>query len=248
MAGTRQQRDLASWTVNQADGEAGMEAGRRGGRRVRELPAAWPRRDREHDQPLRQRWLREPEPFEDAAGCERYPGATVLEDLTDSGDGGAALRILARYTVSRLLLLPAPARPDAALRTERRVALAHLGLLPKHDWERRALERLAGLCLEPPEPALVDCAIIAAECAARRNHQMGAFALYRAAFEVAVARHWWMEAARCAAGVLRLARLDEARVSTRRWEWRVRVLEQRAVALREELAAADAAGVAAGDG
>jgi hypothetical protein len=220
---------------------------------LREKPPGWPRREPERDQPQRQRWLREPEPYEDHGIFEPYPGAMVLEDLPESGEEGASLRILARYTVIRTLQLStAGVLEGRALRTERRSALAHLALLPKHDWERQRLERLTRLCEDEPLPEVVDAALIAAECAAKRSQRMGAFALYRAGFEVAMARGWWGNAARCAGGIARLARLDELPVSARVWTWRRRVLEARARAAAERALAraaedADAPAPPAGD-
>jgi broad specificity phosphatase PhoE len=38
----------------------------------------------------------------------------------------------------------------------------------------------------------------------------------------------WDDAARAARGIARIARMDEARYSTRLWEWRATVLEGRA--------------------
>lgn len=209
--------------------------------RLREEPARWPGRRRELDEPGRQRWLRDPEAYEDRALFEPYPGATVLEDLAGPVEEGVPLRVLARYTVIRILLLGmAGAMTGAALRTERRIAMRHLALLPKHDWERLTLERLTAQCSDQPEPAIMATAIVAAECAAKRGQHMGAYALYRGAFELGCRHGWWQEAARCAAGIERLARLDEARVSVRVWGWRSRVLEGRQ--RRQELAGLNAAG------
>jgi hypothetical protein len=220
---------------------------------LREQPPVWPRRGAERDEPQRQRWLREPEPYEERGIFEPYPGAMVLEDLPQSGEEAASVRILARYTVIRTLeLSSAGVLEGRALRTERRIALAHLALLPRHDWERQRLERLTRLCEDEPVPEVVDAAIIAAECAAKRSQRMGAFALYRAGFEVAMPRSWWGEAARCAGGIARLAQLDELPVSARIWTWRRRVLEARAQAARERALAraagdADVPGPPAGD-
>jgi hypothetical protein len=205
--------------------------------RLREEPARWPDRGRERDEPHRQRWLREPEPYEDRALFEPYPGATVLEDLAVPAEDGVPLRVLARYTVIRILLLGmAGTMAGAALRTERRIAMRHLALLPKHDWERLTLERLTAECCDNPEPGIMATVIIAAECAAKRGQPMGAYALYRGAFELGRRNGWWDEAARCAAGIERLARLDEAHVSARVWGWRCRVLEGRGQRDRERTA------------
>lgn len=203
-------------------------------KRLRERPPAWPQPDEDFG-PLPARMLRPPELFEESSAFEIYPGATVLEDLADLADDRASLRILARYTVLRLLVLSAAGwLAGAKLRQERRIALEHLALLPEHDWERLSLERLADLCRETPAESIVTAAVVAAEAAAKREHVMGAFALYRAAFELARRRAWWGEAAALARGVSRLARLNEAHWSARLWERRARVLERR-VARRQEL-------------
>jgi hypothetical protein len=197
-------------------------------RRLREEPPAWPWREDDRPQAHR-RWLRQPEPFEDRGAAEPYPGAMVLDDLAGDDDERTALRILARYTVVRLLLLAAGGLlPPTKLRTERRVAREHLALLPAHDWERHALERLCELARHSPPAELVDTAIVAAESAAKRGHGMGAFALYRAAYDIARDAGSWDAAARAAAGIERLAVLSEAPWSARLWRRRAAVLERRA--------------------
>lgn len=197
-------------------------------RHLRELPPPWPRRN-DGDEPERRRWDREMEPFEENGVAELYPGALVIEDLATAGDDMATLRILARYTVIRVLLLSAAGLlTGTKLRVERRIALEHLTLLPTQDWERRALERLAMQCGDSPVPEIIAGIIIAAEAAAKRSQSMGAFALYRAAYDIACRQEWWEGAARAARGVERLARLEEAHRSIRLWERRAAVLERRA--------------------
>lgn len=208
-------------------------------RRLRERPPLWPRRN-EGDGPERHRWEREPEPFEDHALPELYPGALVMEDLVVTDDDVATVRVLARYTVIRVLLLSVSgALAGTKLRVERRVALEHLSLLPRHDWERRALERLAVLCREAPAPDIIDAINVAAEAAAKRSQTMGAFALYRAAYELACMEEWWGQAAQCARGIAQLARLEEARYSVRLWQRRAAVLEKRALRAAEGEAPSD---------
>lgn len=174
------------------------------------------------------RWLRDPEPFERAGEHEPYPGATVLSDLRPENDEQTTLRVLARYTVARLVILwSGGLLAGPKLLTERRVALEHLAMLPTHDWERRALERLAGLCRSHASPDAVMGLLLPAECAAKRGHVMGAFALYRSGYEVSVRKGWWDEAAACAAGIARVAAMYEAPRSRRLWTWRARVLRSR---------------------
>lgn len=198
-------------------------------RRLREQPPVWPRHD-DGDEPERRRWERDPEPFEDHSFPELYPGALVMEDLVATNDDVATVRVLARYTVIRVLLLSVSGRlAGTRLRVERRVALEHLSLLPDYDWERRALERVTMLCRLDPAPEIIEAINVAAECAAKRSHTMGAFALYRAAYELALLEEWWAAGAQCARGISQLARLEEARYSVRLWRRRAAVLEGRAV-------------------
>jgi hypothetical protein len=199
-----------------------------GARHLRERPPVWPRHEGEWDDTEPKAWSREPEIYEEAGTLELYPGATVMDDLFDADDEVACTRVLARYTVVRVLLLSAAGwLGGARLRVERRIAAEHLTLLPAHDWERQALERLTALCIETPEPAVITAATVAAEAAAKRGHAMGAFALYRAGYELARRRAWWAEAAAAGRGIATLARLNEAHYSVRLWERRIRVLERR---------------------
>lgn len=215
--------------------------------RLRERPPAWPRRGSNDepeprrgsdDRPEPRRWWRQPESFEDGALPELYPGALVMEDLTATGDDVATLRVLARYTVARLFVLSVSGELTGSdLRTERRIALEHLGLLPEYDWERRALVRLAMRCREDHAIDVIEAATTAAEAAAKRSQPLGAFALYRAAYELAIGREWWAEAAQVARGIAQLARLEEASHSIRLWRRRSAVLDARALRAAE---AADA--------
>lgn len=208
--------------------------------RLRERPPTWPRRNEGHSDGPRRRWEREREPFEDGALPELYPGSLAMEDMGVTDDDVATLRVLVRYTVLRLLLLSiAGVLRGKKLRAERRIALEHLALLPPYDWERRSLERLAALCGETPEPELALAAATAAEAAAKRSQPMGAFALYRTAYELAVAESWWAEAAQMARGIAQLARLEEARYSIRLWRRRALILEKRARRAAEAAAESD---------
>ncbi|MBR9988455.1 MAG: hypothetical protein KFH98_01810 [Gemmatimonadetes bacterium] len=201
--------------------------------RLRERPPPWPRRNH-RDGPGRRPWEREREPFEDLALPEIYPGALVMDDLDAVEDDLVTIRVLARYTVARLLILSVSGTlAGSSLRTERRVALEHLALLPQHDWERRGLERLAGLCGEEPDRELLDAATTAAEAAAKRSQILGAFTLYRAAYKLAIAQQWWAEAAQVARGITQLARLEDAHYSIRLWRRRAAVLEARALRAAE---------------
>ena len=207
------------------------------GRWLREQPPLW-RWSEQEPESRPQRLDREPEPFEEAGSAELYPGATVLEDLGSAADELATLRVLARYTVARVLsLATAGLLAGPKLVSERRIAAEHVALLPRQDWERYALERLLGLCRTSAAPELVHAAAVAAECAAKREQIMGAYSLYRIAYDAAIARGWWGEGAIAARAIGRLARLEEARYSARLWEGRAFVLERRAA--RADAAAAE---------
>jgi hypothetical protein len=198
-----------------------------GRRRVR--PTPWPRRAHMTSaRPRHQRWLREREPFEDLAALEAYPGAAVVEDLAEDAGRAATLRVLARYAVIRIFELCAAGRLSGPkLRTEQRVAAGHLALLPAHDWERHALEKLSAACTEELSPAALDLARVCAEAAGKRGQRLGAFSFYRATCEVAVQRGWWDDAAAGAHGIRRLAQAQAALRSARIWRWRARVFEAR---------------------
>jgi hypothetical protein len=204
--------------------------------RVREQPPEWPFDEQPpqwrpagsgDDAPWRSR--RAPDRWEDPYGSEPYPGSTVLDDfdLTLGDDAGTA-RVLARYTVVRLLVLCAAGLlRGVKLRTEQRVATGHLELLPPGDGERRELDRAIALCDDTSAPALPGTLVGAAAWAVRHEHVSGAFALFRAAFHLAVHAGDWRAAADAAEGIARLARLDECHRSGRLWERRASVLRRR---------------------
>ena len=206
---------------------------------VREARPEWPRRKEPADQPS-ERESRAPEIWETPHGVESYPGSTVLEDwaVTEEDEVGT-VRVLARYAVMRVLLLrDAGVLAGNKLRTERRIATEHLGLLPTQDWERMALQRLNDLCKDPFPTQVLNAINVAAEAAAKRGHVMGAFSLYRAAYAMALERAVWDDAERGARGIARLARMDEAQYSARLWERRANVLEKRVARARAAAAAA----------
>jgi hypothetical protein len=218
------------------DVRTGQRSSAEGEAKVRERRPEWPRRGRpprwredgdEGNAGVR-RWLRDPEPFEPRSAWESHPGAVVLEDMTPERDEAEIARILARFTVVRLFVLWSSGRlAGPKLQTERRVATEHLALLSPRDFERRSLERLTALCREEAGREAVMAALPPAMSAARDEHVMGAFSLYRAAFEVAVSRGWWEEATLAASGIARLARMYEALRSHRTWTWRARVCSGR---------------------
>ena len=196
--------------------------------RLREQPPPWPRRHT-NDHPQDRRRQREREPFEDNVMPELYPGSLVMDDLIMTDDDTVTLRVLARYTTARVLILClSDELTGAKLRMERRIALEHLALLPDYDWERRALERVIMACTDEPARAIIEVITSAAEAAAKRSRIMGSFVFYRAAWELAVKNEWWPEGAQVARGIAQLARLEDARFSIRLWRRRAAVLEGRA--------------------
>jgi hypothetical protein len=212
--------------------------------RAERFPDRRPRRRRRNAAEVagRQRWMRDLEPFEDRAYREPFPGATVLEDMEEETGRDDGLTVLARYAVIRVLLLcAAGVLAGPRLRTEQRVALGHLALLPRRDWERHSLERLATSCRDLLTPEALHVTQLCAESAGRRGHVMGSFALFRAAYETSLAREWWDEAADAAHGISVLATATSAPRSARVWGWRYRVLQARHVRQREAEAEAKAA-------
>ena len=202
---------------------------------LRERPPMWPRREGEPDPHGDGFGTRPREPYEPGGLAEFYAGSATIEDMESEG-GEENLRVLARYTVARLLSLATSGQLTGRdLRIERRVALQHLELLPAHDWERRLLEQLVGHCRDTITPPIFGPLLLAAESAVKRGQNYGAFDLYRAGYHLGVSRGWWEEAERSATGVARLARLDEARVSARLWRRRARVLAHRAQRAQEAL-------------
>ena len=205
--------------------------------RLREQPPPWPRRNT-GDGPDDRRRQREREPFEDDVVPELYPGSLVMEDLVATDDDTATLRVLARYTVARVLILCLSGQlTGTKLRMEKRITLEHLALLPDYDWERRALERVIRACTDVPARAIIEVVTSAAEAAAKRSRIMGSFVFYRAAWELAVQNGWWPEGAQVARGIAQLARLEEARYSIRLWRRRAAVLDRRARRIAEAAAA-----------
>ncbi|HSK17511.1 MAG TPA: hypothetical protein VK912_00115 [Longimicrobiales bacterium] len=205
--------------------------------RMREQPPPWPRRN-VGDRPGDARREREREPFEDNVLPELYPGSLVMEDLVVTHDDKATLRVLARYTCARVLVMCLSGELTAAkLRMEKRITLEHLALLPDYDWERRALERVIVACTDEPARDIIEIITSAAEAAAKRSQVMGSFVFYRAAWELAVKNEWWPEGAQVARGIAQLARLEEASYSIRLWRRRAAVLEARATRTSDARAA-----------
>lgn len=193
---------------------------------LRERPPVWPRREPDPE-PERHPPIRAREPYEPGGMSDLFTGSGTIEDMEQEQDE-ENLRVLVRYTVCRLLGLTCSALlTGRELRIERRVAHEHLALLPAHDWERRLLGRVVDLCRETPAPSIFGPLLLAAESAAKRGHNHGAFDLYRLGYRLAKSRGWWMEAERTTEGVARLAQLDEAPFSARLWRKRGYVLRRR---------------------
>jgi len=207
---------------------------------LRERPPVWPQREHEPEFPQEPR-LRAREPYEPGGLAESYAGSVSIEDMASMG-GEENIRVLVRFTISRLLAMTFSGQlTGRGLRIERRVAMEHLALLPGHDWERRLLERLVGLCRETIVPSIFGPLLLTAEAAAKRGHNYGAFDLYRAGYHLGISRGWWVEAENAATGIARLAQLDEARVSARLWNKRAFVLRRRIARIEAEAAAKAAA-------
>jgi len=174
---------------------------------------------------------------------ELFEGATVLEDLVTAGGSTAeSAAILARYVVLRLALRAVRGRSRGATYVqERGAAVTYLASYRPSDLrEHLALASIVRLSGEEPDRALASALIEAGGHAARLGHSAGAFALCRAAYELALEHGWWLESARAAASVARQAAAGGGRHSTRLWRRRARVLMRR-VALEAAAATGRAA-------
>jgi hypothetical protein len=174
------------------------------------------------------RWDRAPEPFEETEDV--VPGETILRDLAvGTQTAGSATRILARFAAVRLLsvALDRP-RPLKGLSRERRLAAQYTDLLRAPPGEAKALRAIVALARYSPPRRIAEFLNDAGRAAHRSRHLWGAFAVYREAYRLAVARGWHAEAAAAARGVAGVADEAGARHSVRLWQRRARVLQRRA--------------------
>jgi hypothetical protein len=194
-------------------------------RRGRGRWTVWPRRVAERPVDGESRVL---EPWE--ADTEEYPAEVVLRDL-ERFDGAESdtERVIVRFVALRALLVALGGqRTGEPLLHEMACAEAYLGLLASADAERRALSALLPLAgARPPEEVALHL-VAAGEAADAAGHRHGAFGLWRAAFDLALARGWVGTAARAARSIEASARAAGGRRSARRWGMRARRLELRA--------------------
>jgi len=123
-----------------------------------------------------------------SAAREPYPAATVLDDLELCGhDVAGCTRVLARFAALRCALLAAGGLGGRALEHERSAAVDYIEALPPGA-EAVALAELLIAAVPEPGHGLVRALRAAAAVAAPHTH--GAFALLRAAWAIALGRHW----------------------------------------------------------
>ncbi|HEX6939192.1 MAG TPA: hypothetical protein VF158_07245 [Longimicrobiales bacterium] len=186
----------------------------------------WPMDDGQPER--RRRRAVEPEPWE----CEWEPfeGARALEDLArTAGDARGSAAVVARYVVVRVVERSEAGEPEWRLLEECAAAAEYL--TADHALaaaERAALEAVLRGVAGRKSPELAAALVEAGRCAARAGHFAGSFALFLAAYRVALARGWSGAASRVAAAIAELARAGGGRRSERRWRRRAAVLARRA--------------------
>jgi hypothetical protein len=160
---------------------------------------------------------------------EAFTGELVLEDPVRRRFDTTL--VLARYLTLRVAAHAASDDWSAFLpEVERALALEYLGALPSRMPERRWLRAVltsidgAGLVV----PGTVSRLSAAAAAASKRGHRCGAFALWRAAYELACRRGWEGAAGRVARAIARAAAAGRGRRAERLWSRRARVHELRA--------------------
>src|SRR5690606_27794704 len=157
-------------------------------------------------------------------------GRTVLEDLElCAGDAAETTLVLARYATLRLVLAAlAGELRGAGLAAEREAAAEYLEAVPPRFGERRWLRALADLAGLKAPRAVCGVLIGAGREAGRLSHQASTFALYRAAYAIALRAGWSAEGARAATALAALAEAGGGHWSVKRWRRRARVLARRA--------------------
>lgn len=182
-------------------------------------------------------WERDEEPFE---------GARALDDLDRVGsDAREAAAVIARYAVLRVALRAEAGLAEWTLFDECAAAAEYLSAgdhsLPEE--ERMALADVLRQVMRRDTEALLAALMSAGACAARSHHAAGAFALYLAAYRIALSHAWSEAASRAARAVAVLAEDGGGRRAVRRWTRRANALERRAAreAAQREAAPGDSA-------
>jgi len=162
---------------------------------------------------------------------EWFSGELVLQDLEAIGpeDGVGARAVLARFMAA--LYFTNELRgdwPGHLLRQQRSAALNALGAGLLLDREQRTLRAALESCDGVWRRSAVRLLLRSAAAARARSHRAGALALYRIAFEAALVRGWWAEAAGAAREIAGFASLLRAGRSGARWHRRARALARTA--------------------
>jgi hypothetical protein len=161
---------------------------------------------------------------------ERFPGATVLDDLAHFTEDVAGTKwILVRYAAVRAVA-DAAAGPITAreVRIARNIGLNQLAYVPMLDREAWSLKKmLESLDVEPTE-TMVGHLLNAGVAAMKRGHVRGAYAMFHCAYKICLKRKWPAAAGRAARGIEEISRASGAVYSPRLWRRRAKVMERRA--------------------
>jgi hypothetical protein len=132
---------------------------------------------------------------------EPFSGELVLHDLDrlEADQKPQARVIIVRFLAAQFLTNALRGDwPEHLLRLQRSAALNALGTGMLLDRELRLLRSALQHCTGDWSVAGVACLLQSAAAARLRSHASGALAIYRLAYEVAVRRGWWVEAATAA--------------------------------------------------
>jgi hypothetical protein len=161
---------------------------------------------------------------------ERFPGATVLDDLAHfTGDVMATKWIIVRYAAVRAVA-DAASGPitEREVRVARNIGLNQLSYVPMLDREAWSLKRMLEALEPEPTEKMVISLINAANAAMVRGHLRGAYAMYHCAYKICVKQRWHAQAGRAARGIETISKASGAVYSPRLWRRRAKVMERRA--------------------
>jgi hypothetical protein len=160
---------------------------------------------------------------------ERFPGATVLDDLAEFPDDVDAARwIVVRYACVRAAASLLGVVSARELRHERNIGLNHLSAVPMLDREAWSLKKMLEAVKHDPMPHLVTALLNAADAAVERGHTHGAHSMFQLGYRLSTRHAWHDLAGRSARGIEKLAISGGAVYSPRLWRRRAKVMERRA--------------------
>jgi len=158
---------------------------------------------------------------------EPFSGELVLHDLDqlEPDQHPQARIIMIRFLAAQFLTNTLRGDwPEHLLRLQRSAALNALGTGSLLDRELRLLRSALQHCTGEWPPAAAGFLLRSAAAARLRTHQAGALALYRLAYELAVGRGWWAEAAAAALEIATFGALLGDAAARTHWQRRARVL------------------------